>query len=456
MKTEPLHPRYGFYSFTKAHLFLWACGFLAAALAGARAEPYSFTTLAGRAGVYGSGDGTDGNAQFSSPQAVAVDSVDTIYVADNIDSTIRKVSLQGTNWTVATLAGQAGFYGFADGTNNNALFNQPSGIAVDSAGTLYVADTANHTIRKIVKSRLNWIVTTLAGSVGYAGSSDGTNGNAQFNAPNGLAVDNAGNLFVADTANNTIRKVSLMDTNWVVSTLAGLAGTNHSGSADGTNSQARFNGPSGVALDGAGNLFVSDSLNHSIRKVSPVGPNWVVTTLAGWAGSPGSADGTNRSARFNYPVGIAVDTATNFYVADRDNNCLRKGAPAGTNWVVSTIGGLAGVANYGSRDGVGSAARFLKPQGVTADKSGNIYVADTFNATIRGGKPAILVHIALSGSSVLLSWPLMASNYVLESATTVKAGATWTPQTSGVVSNASGYSLTKPISGPAAFFRLRQ
>jgi hypothetical protein len=151
-----------------------------------------------------------------------------------------------------------------------------------------------------------------------------------------------------------------------------------------------------------------------------------------------------------------VDTATNFYVADRDSNTLRKGTPAGTNWVVSTVGGLAGLSGYGSSDGLGSAARFFHPQGVAVDKSSNLYVADTFNATIRGGKSAIVVQMTLSAGSVILSWPLLASNYVLQSSTTLAPGAVWTPLTSGVVSNANGYSLTQPVSGPAAFFRLSQ
>ena len=438
-------------------LLLLACGLLAATITSARAQSFAFSTLAGRAGVYGSGDGTNGGAQFTSPQTVAVDTAGNLYVADNLANTIRKVAPQGTNWVVTTIAGTAWETGSSDGTNSDALFNQPSGIALDSGGALFVADTGNHTIRKVVRTHPNtWVVSTLAGSAGNAGAGDGMNGNAQFNAPNGVAVDGLGNIYVADTANNMIRKLSLVSTNWVVTTLAGLAGTNHVGSADGTNSQAQFNGPSGVALDGAGNLFVSDSLNYTIRKVSLLGANWVVSTVAGWAGSSGSADGTNRSARFSYPAGIAVDTATNFYVADRDSNTLRKGAPAGTNWVVSTIGGLAGLSGYGSSDGLGSAARFFHPQGVAVDKSGNLYVADTFNGTIRGGKSAIVVQISRSAGAVLLSWPLLASNYVLESSTTLAPGAAWTPLTSGVVSNANGYSLTQPISSPAAFFRLSQ
>ncbi len=133
-------------------------------------------------------------------------------------------------------------------------------------------------------------------------------------SPTGVAVDSAGNLYVADCNNCTIRKVTPVGTNWVVTTLAGRAGK--SGSADGTNSAARFYSPTGVAVDSAGNVYVADFYNNTIRKVTPVGTNWVVTTLAGQAGASGSADGTGSAARFYHPFGVAVDSAGNVYVAD--------------------------------------------------------------------------------------------------------------------------------------------
>ncbi len=437
---------------------LWVGGFLAVLVTGALAEPYAFTTAAGRAGIYGSGDGTNGNAQFTSPQAVAVDGLGSLYVAENIDHTIRRITPQGTNWVVSTIAGFVGLAGASDGTNSNALFNQPAGVAVNSAGSIFVADTGNHTIRKVVRGHpnTNWVVTTIAGAAGNPGSADGQNSSAQFNAPTGIAVDGADNLYVADYANNTVRKLTPVGTNWVVSTLAGLAGANQSGSADGTNSSARFYGPAGVALDGATNVFITDSLNHTIRRLSLLGTNWVVTTLAGLKTVAGSADGSNSSARFSYPAGIAVDTATNFYVADSANNSIRKGVPSGTNWLVSTVAGLAGLPNYGSSDGFGTGARFWNPQGVTADKSGNVYVADTWNATIRAGKVALALQIAVSAGYVMLSWPPQATNYVLESSSSVSPGSSWLPITTGIASNANGFAYTNAISGPRTFYRLRQ
>jgi hypothetical protein len=161
----------------------------------------------------------------------------------------------------------------------------------------------------------SYTFTTIAGLGGVSGTNDGANSTARFYRPSGLAVDGAGNIYVGDLLNHTIRKIAPVGTNWVVSTLAGLAGT--LGSADGTNDQARFNRPSAVAVDNAGDLFVTDLYNQTIRKLTPVGTNWVVSTVAGLAGAKGSDDGTNSDARFNDPQAIAVDSSGTLYVTDR-------------------------------------------------------------------------------------------------------------------------------------------
>ena len=336
------------------------------------AQEYTFTTLAGLPSSYGSDDGPGSDARFKNPYGVAVDSAGNVYVADSGNSTIRKVTPSGV---VTTLAGLAGSSGSADGTGSAARFAQPQGMAVDSAGNVYVADTSNSTIRKVTPGG---VVTTLAGLAGNSGSADGTGSDARFAQPQGMAVDSAGNVYVAGLlCNHTIRKVT---PGGVVTTLAGAAGSY--GSADGTGSDARFYVPRGVAVDSAGNVYVADMRNHTIRKVTPAG---VVTTLAGLAGSSGSADGTGSAARFDEPYGVAVDSAGNVYVADTWNSTIRKLTPAG---VVTTLAGLAG--SYGSADGTGSAARFNCTCGVALDSAGNVYVADG-NYAIRKVTPAGLV-----------------------------------------------------------------
>jgi len=186
-----------------------------------------------------------------------------------------------------------------------------------------------------------------------------------------------------------------MGTNWVVTTIAGQP--NQSGSADGTNNNARFSGPSGVVADAAGNLYISDQWNSTIRKIAPVGMNWVVTTIAGLAGSYGRADGTNSDARFGSPAGLAADGGGNLYVADYGSSRIRKIMPVGTNWVVSTIGGGP---SSGYSDGTNSTARFSGPNGVAVDNKGSAYVADLGNNTIRLGValPAFQTTALISGS----------------------------------------------------------
>jgi len=316
-------------------------------------------TLAG-SGVAGSASGTGIAAQFNNPGGVAVDSAGNVYVADLSNHRIRKVTPLGV---VTTLAG-SGFSGFADGTGTAAQFNTPHGVAVDSAGNVYVADRNNQRIRKVTPTG---VVTTLAGST--YGSADGTGTAAQFRSPTGVAVDSAGDVYVADSENNCIRKVTPAG---VVTTLAGST----IGFADGTGTAAQFNGPIGVALDSAGNVYVADRNNNYIRKVTPTG---VVTTLAG-SGVSGFADGTGTAAQFNLPFGVAVDSAGNVYVVDRNNHRIRTVTPTG---VVTTLAG----STIGFADGTDTAAQFNNPFGVAVDSAGNVYVADTFNHRIRKVTP---------------------------------------------------------------------
>ncbi len=322
------------------------------------------TTLAGSPSN-ASGDSQETNARFSFPHGLAADNATNIYVADTANHTIRKISATGV---VSTLAGKAGVSGSMDGAAASALFSGPEALASDSAGNLYVADTANNTIRKISGGT----VTTLAGSAGISGYIDGTGTNTLFNNPQGIVVDRSNNVYVADTMNFTIRKIS----GGVVTTLAGTAGTY--GATDSTNGGALFNWPKGLAVDGSGNIYVADCLNHVIRQVTPSG---AVSTIAGIAGLWGSADGTNGSARFLEPEAVMVDNATNVYVADSGNQTIRQITPSGTNWVVTTIAGNPGTSGFAD----GNSALFFYPAGLAINTAGNLLVADSGNNTIRIG-----------------------------------------------------------------------
>ena len=361
-------------------------------------------THAGTAGVARSTDGTPG--AFNNPNGIAIDSARNLYVSDTSSNVIRKITPARV---VSTLAGSAGLLGANDGTGSAARFNFPVGVAVDSAGNIYVADTGNFTIRKITPAG---VVTTHAGAPFQLGSADGAAASARFFLPYGVAVDGAGNLYVADGGNHTIRRITAAG---VVSTLAGAA--LQAGFTDGAGSAARFNRPWGVALDATGNLYVGDSGNNAIRKVTPAG---TVTTLAGTSGSSGATDGTAAIARFSQPRGLSLDPAGNVYVADYGNNVIRLVTPAG---VTSTLAGGAGI--IGDTDSVGAAARFYDPTDVVVDGNA-IYVADSSNHLIRRGVPlsaatlpvisvqplsqeasvgqAVTFRVVASGSSLTYRW----------------------------------------------------
>jgi len=361
------------------------------------------TTLAGIPGSFGSADGTGAAARFWLPQGVAVDNAGRVYVADSANSAVRRI----TGALVTTFAGSASS-GAADGLRDHARFGWPAAVANDRAGNAYLADTLNATIRKVNPVGA---VTTLAGLAGSFGTNDGSGGNARFFGPQGTAVDASGNLYVADTANHAIRKLT---SDGAVTTLAGLPGT--SGLSDGSTTNARFNSPKGLAVDAGGNVYVADSWNHTIRRVTPGG---AVTTLAGVPGYAGDIDGAGagtgtNAARFYCPGGLAVDAATNLYVADTWNHTLRQVTAAG---LVRTLVGMPGV--WGSADGTNSDARFYLPQSVGVAPAGNLYVLDSGNHTIRrvsqlgtnwvvttvAGAPDLAGNADGTGANARLSYP---------------------------------------------------
>jgi len=315
------------------------------------------TTIAGT-GVMGSADGSGTAASFSNLMGLAVDSGGTLYVADSRNNLIRKVSTDGA---VTTLAG-SGSEGSADGKNRSASFFFPGAVAVDGGGKVYVADTHNNLIRKIA----NGEVTTLAGRL-MPGKIAAPESLDRIDDPYGIAVGKNGCIYFADWFKDVIRKIS-PDGKMTI-----LAGNGTPGSADGVGTAATFYLPEGIAADEHGNLYIADTYNNMIRKINPQG---VVTTLAGKK-KKGAADGKGAAASFLHPAGIAVDKKGNVYVADMGNNKIRKITPDGT---VSTY---AGTGVRGSANGPASAATFYKPYGVAVDNSGNVYVADYQNNLIR-------------------------------------------------------------------------
>lgn len=336
------------------------------------------TTLAGTAGSSGSTDGTGGSARFNGPNGLVVDGATNIYVTDTFNHIIRKMTPVGTGWEVTTLAGEAGSPGSADGINRDARFNEPNGLALDRSGNLYVAEWASHTTRRLTPEGTNWVVMTLAGLAGHLGSADGMDRDARFSNPAGIALDSDDNFYIADAANHLIRRMKQTGSEWSVTTLAGLGGS--FGSADGTRTAARFRGPTGVAIGDSGMLFVADQLNHTIRSVTS--GRGLASTLAGLPGYGGISDRTNDQARFGGPSGVAVDSAGNLYVTETVTCTIRKVTSSG---VATTLAGRPGVA--GGDDGMNGDASFQYPQGIAMEKSGRLYVADTSGSTIRKVTP---------------------------------------------------------------------
>ena len=297
------------------------------------------STLAGSS--QGFADGTGAAAKFNSPFGVAVDASGNIYVADNQNHKIRKITQQGE---VTTLAG-SGVAGFADGIGATAQFDSPRGIAVDTDGNVYVADAYNNRIRKITPSG---VVSTLAGSV--RGFYDGTGDVAQFNTPSGVAVDATGNVYVADSSNSKIRKIT---PSGVVSTFAGST----SGFADATGTAAKFKQPMGIAIGSSGSIYVADTFNDKVRKITTAG---VVTSIAG--GAWGFSDGIGAAASFKAPRSIALDNTENIYIADTFNHKLRK---------ISATGEVTTIAT--------DTADFSFLKGVGIDAAGTIYITDDYS-----------------------------------------------------------------------------
>ncbi len=376
--------------------------------AGVQAGAFYFSPYSGQS-VIGSEDGAGGivAAQFRGSEGLASDASGNIYVADQDSHTIRKITPDGT---ARTLAGQDGSYGYADGSGQQARFNQPRGIAVDNGGNVYVVERYNYAVRKISPTG---VVSTIAGLASQSGHVDGTGTVARLSEPYGIAVDSMGNLYVSEYNGATIRKITRTGE---MTTLAGSFG--NSGYSDGTGEVARFRLPRGLAIDKEGCLLVADSYNHAVRKIDT---NGLVTTIAG-TGVSGYVDGSNSVVQFNIPNSIKVDTNGLILVTDRGNNAIRCIA---TNGMTSTLALIAdasftdpcgiaigssgtlfvserdrrhvirkitpslamssfcGLVGAGYSDGVGLAATFRAPKGIAFDQVGNLYVVDWWHYIVR-------------------------------------------------------------------------
>jgi sugar lactone lactonase YvrE len=308
------------------------------------------STLAGNL-TPGFVNGTSTAAMFNSPMGMATDAAGNVYVSDSYNSAIRKITPAGV---VTTIAG-IGQLGYLDGPAATAKFYSPSGLAIDANGNIFVADRGNNMIRKITPAG---VVSTFAGS-GNAGYTDGTGTAATFNTPSGVAVDASGNLYVADYGNNLIRKITSAG---VVTT---VAGNRVVGYANGQGIAAIFNKPTSIAIDAAGNIYVTEPYNNAIRKISA---DYMVTTLAG---------GPSATTLVGSPIAINIDATGNMFIADFNGRILKISAGK----ILTVLAGKSGTT--GSTDGDGNNALFNKPQGITSGASGNIYIADFGNNLIR-------------------------------------------------------------------------
>jgi len=319
------------------------------------------TTFAGN-GNAGSADGQGTNAQFNQPLDIVSGNSGNLYVAELINGTIRKIDPSGN---VTTLAGIAGVKGSTDGQGSMARFDGPAGVVADNSGNIYVTDAINHTIRKIDPAAN---VTTIAGTPGIAGSTNGTAANATFNIPAGIAIDAIGNLYIAEQGSHLIRKID------VAGNVTTLAGDGFLGLVDGQGSAARFAFPSGLDIDNSGNLYVADLVNYAIRKIDPAGN---VTTVAG-NGNSGFTNGSLTEARFGLLSDLVVDASGNIFIVDQGNQVIRK---IDINGNVTTLAGGAGGGSI--LDGQNEFVKFNLPYGICMDAAGNLYITGSASHLIR-------------------------------------------------------------------------
>jgi sugar lactone lactonase YvrE len=327
---------------------------------GTKTDQSTVSTFAG-SGKMAIADGKGDQASFANLMGIAADNKGNFYVADSHNNVIRKITPDGT---VTTLAG-SGAVGSADGKGTAASFFYPTALAVDRNGNLYVSDTHNNLIRKIDPTG---VVTTVAGKRRSSATEIDTSDVVRLDNPAGIAVDNSGDVYIADWGNDLIRKINVSGE---ITDVAGSKGD--PGSKNGVGSSASFYLPWGLVLDSMNNVYVADSYNNMIRKISTDG---TVTTVAGKK-ETGSTDGKDTSASFSHPAGLAIDKKGILYIADMGNNKIRNLSPGGV------VGTVAGNGLRGSENGRAASASFSKPYGVAVANDGSVYVADYSNNLVR-------------------------------------------------------------------------
>lgn len=363
---------------TSSAAWIVLCSLLAIGSANAQiALPGSdvINTVAGNGTAgYGGDNGTALNAELQYPSCVAVDSKWNIYIADYYNSRIRKIVASTGVITTVAGNGTAGYSGDG-GAATSAELNYPSCLAVDGSGNIYIADTSNNRVRMVAAS--TGIITTVAGNGTYGyGGDGGAATNAYLALPAGVTADTCGNIYIADTGNNRIRKVPL--SSGTISTVAGNGTAGFSGDG-GSATGAKINYPNGIAVDSSCNFYFADTSNERVRKVTI--SSGIITTVAGNGTVGFSGDGgAATSAELGYPYGVAIDSHGNIYIGDSNNNRIRE-VTASTG-IISTVAGN-GVQGYSGDGGAATSGEMNGPQGVAVDSSGNIYIADEGNSRIR-------------------------------------------------------------------------